>query len=276
MAPRREAAIETKHHAGWRKALKRVPGVMPAWRSLRGYLVGRMEPREVWRDANPGEVEFWRRELPGRIATLPDYQRRVDPEGPVTDPVLKYLLARIPETTISMIDVGAGPLTAVGKAHPGKTLNITATDPLAGEYVRIMQEAGIEPPVPPVACRGEDLLDTFEPNSFDIAFARNAVDHSFDPQRVITNMVHLVKEGRFVVLRHIPREGERNSYRGLHQWNFDIEDGDFVIWRPRGPKVHMDRKLEDIASLACFHDSSGWMVCVITKHGGTGGRRPTR
>src|SRR5215211_5916453 len=253
-----------------KRVLKRVPGVVRGQRALRArFVVARKRPQELWSKALPAEVDFWEKELPDRVATWPDYKLRADPEAPVCDPILKMLIAKIPETTVSMIDVGAGPLTALGKTYPGKTLKVTATDPLASEYLRIMRETAIEPPVPPVACNAEDLLDLFEPYTFDLAFARNALDHSFDPVRAITNMVDLVKEGRFVLLRHLQREGERNCYRNLHQWNFDLEDGDFVIWRPRTPKIRMQRLLADSASLTCFQEA-GWIVCLITK------RRSTR
>lgn len=230
--------------------------------------MGRKDPLEVWSNALSIELDFWKTALPERVVTWPDYKLRADPKAPVTDPILKSLIARIPETTVSMIDVGAGPLTALGKTYPGKTLEVTATDPLAAEYLQVMNEAGIEPPVPPVACRGEDLLDMFEPNTFEIAFARNALDHSFDPARVIANMVHLVRVGRFVLLRHRRREAEFESYRGLHQWNFDTADGEFVIWRPRTRKVHVGKALADRASINCFQDA-GWLTCLITKRAAT-------
>jgi SAM-dependent methyltransferase len=122
------------------------------------------------------------------------------------------LIANIPGETLSIINVGAGPLTAVGKTCLGKTVNVTATDPLAPEYAPIMQEAGIDPPVPPVACRGEDLLNLFRPGTFDLAFAGNGLDHCVDPVRVIRNVVQLVKPERFVVLRHLQREARTHLY----------------------------------------------------------------
>lgn len=239
-------------------------GMKRLYGSLRATLVDRKEAQRVWREGLPAEVDFWKRVLPGRVATDAAYKLRADPKAPIQDPLLKMLITKIPDKTLSIIDVGAGPLTALGKTYPGKTVSITATDPLAGEYVRIMRDAGIEPPVSPIACRGEDLLELFRPGTFDIAFARNALDHCVDPARVITNMVHLVKDGRFVVLRHLRRAADRNLYRGLHQWNFDIEEGEFVVWRTRREKVHVDRLLSPIATVACFEEP-GWVVCVITK-----------
>jgi len=35
----------------------------------------------------------------------------------------------------------------------------------------------------------------FEPETFDLTFARNALDHSYEPIRVIRNMIGLVKTG---------------------------------------------------------------------------------
>jgi SAM-dependent methyltransferase len=130
-----------------------------------------------------------------------------------------------------------------------------------------MRRAGIEPPIPPIACRGEALLERFRPETFDIAFARNALDHSADPARVIKNMVQLVKEGRFVVLRHLRSVGQHQFYRGLHQWNFDLEEGEFIIWRPGGAPFRLSQILNDGASIDCSVDSNDWLVCVITKAG---------
>jgi SAM-dependent methyltransferase len=250
-----------------RRLAKRFSAVRAAYRSSRAALLQRTKPERVWREALPREIEFWKEVLPTRVTSRDDYKLRADPRAPMQDPVMNMLIARIPDENVAIIDVGAGPLTALGKTYPGKTLNIIATDPLANEYSEIMFQAGIEPPIPPIACRGEDLLQRFRPATFDIAFARNALDHSADPVRVITNMVHLVKEGRFVVLRHLRSVGRHQFYRGLHQWNFDIEEGEFVIWRPGQARSRLGEILGETASISCFVDPHEWIVCVLTKAG---------
>ena len=248
----------------WSRGLARRLGLVRVMSPLMARFVLRRDPLEVWKSGLASEIRFWERVLPRRVARDPDYRWRSDPHAPVKDPLLVLLLARIPEETVSLIDVGAGPLTALGKTYPGKTLRITATDPLAGEFLRIMREAGISPPVPPIACRGEDLLERFDPETFDIAFARNALDHSIDPIRVMTNMVRLVKDGRFVVLRHFRRVADLNAYRGLHQWNFDVENGQFVLWRARNRKTNVEQALGGAATLECFEEDP-WVVCVMKK-----------
>jgi len=248
---------------GW-KGLARRLGLARVAGALRTARVLRKDPLEVWKGGLESEIRFWERVLPGRVVSDPDFRQRADPAAPVSDPLLKLLIARLPEPTLSLIDVGAGPLTALGKTYPGRVLRITATDPLAEEFLRILRGAGIEPPVPPIACRGEDLVERFEPSTFDIAYARNALDHCADPLRVIANMVALVKPGRYVVLRHFCREAERHGYRGLHQWNFDVEDGDLALWRSSRERIGVRQALCDAAALECSREGA-WVVTVLTR-----------
>jgi nitrite reductase/ring-hydroxylating ferredoxin subunit len=42
-------------------------------------------------------------------------------------------------------------------------------------------------------------------------------------------MLGVVKPGRYVYLWHVANEGARECYTGLHQWNFDIRKGEFVV-----------------------------------------------
>ena len=252
-----------------KRLAKRSAVIRSAHARFKEAAVGLRSPERVWTAGAPLELGFWERRLldPDIENTWHEYDARTDPKAPMRDPLVGSLISRIPADIISILDVGAGPLTALGKTYPGKALSITATDPLATDYLRIMREAGIEPPVPPVACRGEDLTRHFAPGTFDIAFARNALDHSVDPVRVITNMVSLVKDGRFVVLRHRRQEGRGENYWGLHQWNFDADDGQFLVWRGRREKVHMNRVLDATATVDCFLEGE-WVVCLITKRRG--------
>jgi SAM-dependent methyltransferase len=246
------------------KAAAKRLGAWRIYRPLKAFAVTRRDPRRVWTSAIPDEIDFWRECLPFRIATSPEYKRRMDPNGPVGDSFLTKHVERIESSPVSIIDVGSGPLTAVGKSYPGKTLSVTATDPLAGAYNRFMDQEGIEPPVRPIECRGEDLLDVFQSGSFDIAYGLNAIDHTFDPVRVIANMVAVVRAGGFVVLVHHRCEALRNCYRHLHQWNFDVARGDFLIWRDKKHVHNLTWLLRHSATVECF-DYEGWLLCSIAK-----------
>jgi len=152
----------------------------------------------------------------------------------ISDPVMQRELDRHPTEHVSILDVGAGPLTSLGYRYPGKTLSIVPVDPLADEYDRLLRDARLVPPIRTIRVAGEDLPGHFGPQKFDIAYACNALDHSADPLRIISNMVAVVRPGGVVVLRHKRNEGEQARYGGLHQWNFDVADGRLLLWNKAG------------------------------------------
>jgi len=189
--------------------------------------------RLLWRSRAKSEVDFWAGWLngaPGTEQWAADRLLRLDPEAEIRDPLVREELDRQGGGTISILDVGAGPLTRLGYRYPGKTLEIVAVDPLAGEYDRLLREAGLEPPVRTIAVAGERLLEHFGSRRFDVAYATNALDHSADPLAIISNMVTLVRPGGAVLLRHKRNEGQSARYGGLHQWNFDVVDDRLVVW----------------------------------------------
>lgn len=202
--------------------------------------------REVWEQSTEHELGYWREE----IATNPEsMQWRHDPEerGELDRPFWDVVAAH-PRNEVSVLDVGAGPITPLAKDLPGKTVRLTAVDALAEDYDRMLAEAGITPVVRTQQCHGEELLDAFPPGSFDIAHAGNSLDHSYDPAKVIRNMVELVREDGAVVLRHHRNEGQYGLYRGLHQWNFDMRDGDLLVWNSK-VEHNMSRVLADVAAV---------------------------
>ncbi len=256
--------------AGSLKKLARRVGIVSLARSLRRAVVTRREPQRVWEQGRARELAFWERVLPGRLApggayaSGPGGNGRADLKAPVLDPTMAAVIDRVPDEVVSILDVGAGPLTVVGKTYPGKRLQITATDPLAEDYDQIMREIEFEPPIRTLSVSGEDLLDHFGPGSFDIAFARNSIDHAADPVRLIRNMLAVVKPGRFVLLWHLPAQGERWRYHGLHQWNFALEQEALVIRRPRRDTVRIDSSFDSAAAAECF-ERDGWIGCLLTR-----------
>lgn len=194
-------------------------------------------PSAIWQRGLPAEVGFWEEYFRTEGRQFPDgYRERRDPDGPISDELLLWALDRTSSDPVRILDVGSGPLTAVGRRDPrdpDRQIEIVATDPLADEYDRLLARAGITPPVRSQRCRGEEIVDTFGAGRFDIAHARNSVDHSADPLAVIRNMVTAVGPGGSVVLHHYRREGEKARYETLHQWNFDLEQGRLTIWGRR-------------------------------------------
>ena len=206
--------------------------------------------KAIWKQGIDHEVTFWRAWLSGRGGEFAeDFARRMDPNLPVARH-LNRVLHHVTAPEIRVLDVGAGPLTAVGKRYRRRPVRITAVDPLADLYDDLLREAGVQPPVRTTWCHGELLLERFRPASFHLAYSQNALDHSYDPVAVIEQMVALTQPGHFVVLEHRRNEGENEEYHGLHQWNFDIEHGHFVIWNAQR-RTDMTKLLADRATVHC-------------------------
>jgi len=186
-----------------------------------------------WRSRTSSEVDFWAGWLvgaPGTEQWASDREARLDPDTTIRDPLVRAELERNPAEEVSILDVGAGPVTRLGYRYPGKKLTIVPVDPLADEYDRLLRDAKLDPPIRTVRVAGEALAEHFGSRRFDIAYATNSLDHSADPFTIISNMAAVVRVGGVVLLRHKRNEGDSARYGGLHQWNFDVVDDGLVIW----------------------------------------------
>jgi SAM-dependent methyltransferase len=186
-----------------------------------------------WRTRKSSEVDFWGDWLvgaPGTEEWASDRESRLAPDTQIRDPLVRAELEQIATEEVSILDVGAGPVTSLGFRYPGKTLTIVAVDPLADEYDRLLRDADLDPAIRTINVAGEALLDHFGSRRFDIAYANNSLDHSADPFTIISNMAAVVRAGGIVLLRHKRNEGESARYGGLHQWNFDVLDDSLVLW----------------------------------------------
>ncbi|MFM1769398.1 MAG: hypothetical protein RJA22_1927 [Verrucomicrobiota bacterium] len=198
------------------------------WRSLR--LIG-----QDWAKGLPEELLFWEKALqdPARHWVESEFRERTNPTLELQD-AFKALIDAPPGAVVRLLDVGAGPLTRLGKHWEGRRVEIVPVDPLADEYAAMMQRIGLQPPVLTRRGDGEKLLEQFAENSFDLAYASNSLDHSYDPLGAIRQMFAVVKPGCWVYLWHFAHVGVTEGYAGLHQWDFDLKDGDVILSDGRG------------------------------------------
>jgi SAM-dependent methyltransferase len=229
----------------------------------------KLTDRERWDRALPAEVGFWRKVLTD--PTLPGRWKPLRSDYAWTEEaVYAQVAGRLPEGRVTVLDVGAGPITRVPKVHPGRTFDITAVDPLADAYNALLDELGIVPFVRTQPGTGEHLLESVDSGTFDVAHASNSLDHTYDPALAIRNMVLAVKPGGLVLLRHERNEAVNEHYRRLHQWNFDREGTDFILWRP-GVRRNLSRELADLAEGEVSVDG-GWIVWLLRRHGESASR----
>lgn len=204
-----------------------------------------------WKAGLSDELKFWAMALEdeGRRWKPELYQARMNPAGEL-QAELKCLINAPEGAVVRILDVGAGPLTTVGKRWEGRRIEIIAIDPLAEAYAQIMLRLGIHPPVKTLPGHGEMLVEQFGRDYFDLALANNALDHACDPLLAIEQMLAVTKPGSHVYLWHFANEGITERYRGLHQWNFDICHGDMIISDGRS-NYSVAKRFESAAELRC-------------------------
>jgi SAM-dependent methyltransferase len=216
---------------------------------------------DIWRSRLPSEMAFWESWMASNGLIWPEtYKDALDPKRPLQE-YLKALIHHGP--FIDILDVGAGPLTVIGRVWDFHVINTTAIDPLADEYTKLLARHNVVAPVPTQLCAGERLLEKFKPNTFDLAHAQNSLDHSFDPVLIIHNMLDVVKPGGAVFLNHAVREADTQHHEGLHRWNFYQDTyGDFCI---EGPETleNISQRFKDVADITV--NVPGWIQVVMVK-----------
>jgi len=246
---------------------KGMPGV---WGALSPYLLNFMRTTKGrWEAGKFNEVRFWDDYFRTKGLQWPaNYVNRLNPES-LLQARVAALLPEGPE--VSILDVGAGPLTYLGKKYPGNKVNIVAVDPLADEYDSILRKYGVIPPVRTVKAAAEEIAGHFAPNTFDLVFARNCMDHAYAPVEAIGQMLRVAKHGGYVMLEHTPNEADNHGHSGLHQWNFSTDDeGEFVVTGRRGRGVNVTERFSQEASTGCEYivdaDGANWLVVTMRKH----------
>lgn len=220
--------------------------------------------KKKWEKGTEYEINFWFRwfETKG-LEWKKDYADRLDANLPFQD----YLVNYLPKSSkCTILDVGAGPLTMLGKKLPGYDLDIIAVDPLAREYDDILRRYDISPLVRTQYCDAERLSERFPPDYFDLIHVQNALDHSYSPLEGIQQMLKVLKKNCFIFMSHISNEAEKENYVGFHQWNFCREKNEFIIWN-REDKINVNEELKGHAEVAITGDES-WTNVEIRKMDG--------
>ena len=221
-------------------------------------------PEDAWHASIAGEVRFWRDWLATKGARYPGSYDRAFDANLELQPAIAELIAAPDGATVRLLDVGAGPLTFLGRTHPTWTLELTAVDALGAQYSELLDEAHLVPPVRTQTGESERLSEQFAADSYDLVTARNTLDHSYDPVRAISEMVTCAKPGSPIVLVHHSNTAEKEKYHGMHQWNFELVDRTLNVWRP-GQRTDVGEALGDRASFERSWVDGTWEHIVFRK-----------
>jgi 2-polyprenyl-3-methyl-5-hydroxy-6-metoxy-1,4-benzoquinol methylase len=209
------------------------------------------------------ELKFWNEWFKTKGLVWPEgYLKRFDPDLELSE-YHRSFIDHLPQEDITILDVGSGPLTILGKKHPTKRLTIVATDILAEQYNLLLKKYQLDPLVRTVFADAEKLTDIYAENTFDFVHAQNTLDHAEKPLQAIKQMIAVVKENCFVGLRHLENEAENANYSGLHKWNFTIQNGRFLL-KSRFESVDVAHEIASIGEVECYFEDK-WVIARIRK-----------
>lgn len=166
--------------------------------------------------------------------------------------------------TITILDVGAGPLTHVGKIHGNVGLQIIPVDALAREYDELLEKFGIVPPIRTQYGQAEELGTLFDADSFDIVCFRNSLDHCISPFRALVAALTVTRPQGYVFLQHEEFEGRKAQYSGLHQWDLYMSEGSFLV-SGKGVTTNVSSLLTGMAKVTFRYDQFGWLIVTLQK-----------
>jgi SAM-dependent methyltransferase len=184
--------------------------------------------KNIWNEGTAEEIYFWDYWFNDKGIHWPaDYTFRLNPDTELQVELKIFLEGK---NNVRILDVGAGPLTFLGKNFDGHPLMILAIDALAEDYDKLLDKHEIIPMIRTKKWDSEDLDKLPEDyGMFDLIVAQNTLDHSYDPVSAILFMPKLLKPGGVIWLKHYINEAERGKYNGLHQWNFYMENECLMI-----------------------------------------------
>ena len=211
------------------------------------------------------ELKFWDNWFASKGSKWPqDYNDRMDPLLPLQSDLSDYV-NRIKSQHVSILDVGAGPLTKLGKTHPSKEISITPTDLLAHQFDMLLQKYGINPIIRTQFVDAEALSECFGYNIFEIVHAQNCLDHMVDPLKAIQEMISVTKSGGFVLLKHNECEGANQGYHGLHQWDFYLHENQFIASHLGQQTTNISAMLRCVGEVDCKKEDSS-VIIAVQKH----------
>jgi SAM-dependent methyltransferase len=218
-----------------------------------------------WKSQLKSEATFWEKWFATKgDAWQEDFRNRQDPDFELQENVRRWIDA--PEgSVVEILDVGAGPLTVLGKRWDGRRVQITAVDALADRYDQILRDSAMTPLVRTQLCATENLLERFEPDQFDFVHALNTLDHHYDPLRALGQMLSVVKPGKCIYFKHETEEAERAGHTGLHQWNFSLDDKKVLLWNEHR-RVDLAEEFAAWATLeSAEFEEEDWLAVVMRK-----------
>jgi len=139
-------------------------------------------------------------------------------------------LVKIMVPPVRILELGPGPRSRLTTGYDKGLYDLVAVDPLANDFIKHLGGRDFL-----VQGTGEDMWQRFQPESFDIAYASNVLDHTSNPQLCMNHLVYLTKVGGYIIIQGNINEGTRTDWQGLHKYDIWI-DGENLICKTQHGK----------------------------------------
>lgn len=168
------------------------------------------------------------------IAFLDSCRRNPAAFAPGIRDVLFDLKKKFNVDILETLEIGSGPNSNLSYWVDKNLIRVTAIDPLAHIYRKLMKRLNYSYPIVPIKLKGENLLKNFKKESFHIIFAQNSLDHAEDPLKCFRNGYLLLKKGGLFFVCSNIREGSRKFWTGMHKYDIYIEDDELFLENQKG------------------------------------------
>jgi hypothetical protein len=192
-----------------------------------------------------------------------------------TDSLRRRISAFLPKgaETPTMLDIRTGPWSYWDCIYPHDLVKVVAFDPLVDGVGGLEGQDPIDKAIPPRRPRCEELLQQFSSAGFDLVFARDWVDRSDDPPRVILEMIRVVKPDCYVLMEH---RSDAPKHGSLRPWIFSVNSAGELIIRSHMSETNLSRKLANTCEVECELIKDGGQNWLATRIHKNGSRRNTR
>ena len=135
---------------------------------------------------------------------------------------------------LEALDIGCGPISVLRWGVLQGLLVVTGVDPLLDMYRIIVERHGYTS-LPEIRCHqelcimAEEISRAVSARSYDFAFTRNAIDHVEDPVLLIQQVSTCLRPGGVMVLDFYTREGTRQKWLQLHQFDLYLDEKERLI-----------------------------------------------
>lgn len=159
------------------------------------------------------------------------------------NPLVEYLVPLIGDKkSVKIADIGSGPFSTIGRYLEGVNIGVYPSD--SQDFTAFYKKHHVDPLFPIEYQNMEKLL--YPNESFDIVHCTNALDHTFNADRAVEEMIRVCKTGGWV---YIDCNLDQLDTGGKHYWNVK-EDGRFE-------NFYESFDLKDFGFTISFRDGGG-------------------